>query len=137
MSSLRKKDHVMNATAKPRARKAPAAARPSFEQMLALVLDKAEDRLQRIIEIPREDQEWSDEDEDIDFAMSLALEQILQMKEHPPCDLGDFCTRWSRAAAVVNLGCKTFSRQRCHYRWCLEDSRAMFDQLADLVEFVD
>ncbi|QPS09561.1 hypothetical protein I6G66_05935 [Delftia acidovorans] len=127
----------MNATAKPRARKAPAAARPSFEQMLALVLDRAEDCLQRIIEIPREDQEWSDEDEDIDSAMSLALEQVLQMKEHPPCDLGDFCTRWSRAAAVVKLGCKTFSRQSCHYRWCLEDPRAMFDQLADLVEFAD
>jgi hypothetical protein len=103
--------------------------------MLALVLDRAEDCLQRIIEIPREDQEWSAEDEDIDSAMSLALEQILQMKEHPPGDLGDFCARWSRAAAVVNLGCKTFSRERCHYRWCLEDSRAMFDQLADLMEF--
>lgn len=88
-------------------------------------------------EIPRQYQEWSDEDEDIDSATSLALEQILQMKEHPPGDLGDFCARWARGAAVVNLGCKTFSRQRCHYRWCLEDSRAMFDQLADLLEFVD
>lgn len=134
--NLYRTEFSMNATAKPRARKAPAAERPTFEQMMALVLDKAEDSLKRIIEIPREDQEWSDDDEDVDSAMSLALEQILHMREHPPRDLGDFCTRWSRAAAVVNLSCKTFSRQKCHYRWCLEDSRLMFDQLADLVEFV-
>ena len=135
MSSLRKKDHDMDATPTRAAHKA-AVARPTFEQMTALALDKAQDRLKRLIEIRLEDKQWSDDDEDVDFAVSLALEHLVRMKESPPRDLGDFCTRWSRAAAIVNLGCKTFSRQKCHYQWCLEDSRAMFDQLADLVEFV-
>lgn len=126
----------MNTTAKTRARKAPAVARPTFEQMTALALDRAEERLTWLISIRCEDEAWNDDDVNVDFAVELALMQIRRMKTEVVSDSSGFLTQWFRAGAAIELGCKAFSRDACHYRWSLESTCAMFTQVAGLVEFL-
>lgn len=135
MSSLRKKDHVMNATAKPRARKAPAAARPTFEQMMALALAKAEDDLCRLVRTRCADEHWKDADSDVDYAVELALSHIRAMKERNFEDAAEFCLTWGHAGAAINLAAKAFSRTDCAYNRFLRDAARMFEQVGELVEF--
>lgn len=90
----------MNTTAKPRARKAPAAARPTFEQMIALALAKAEDDLGRLVRTRCADEHWRDADSDVDYAVELALGHIRSMKTRHFGDAAEFCLTWGHAGAA-------------------------------------
>ncbi|KAA9181986.1 MULTISPECIES: hypothetical protein [Delftia] len=125
----------MNATAKTRARKAPAVARPTFEQMMALALAKAEDDLDRLVRTRCADEYWKDVDADIDYAVELALGHIRSMKARNFEDAAEFCLTWGHAGAAINLAAKAFSRTDCAYGRFLRDAVHMFAQVAELVEF--
>ncbi|MBB1651687.1 hypothetical protein A9976_19835 [Delftia sp. UME58] len=126
----------MNATAKPRARKAPAAARPTFEQISALALDKAEEDIKRLVSIRCADEHWLDADHDVDYAVELALSHIRAMRTTAFKDGAEFSLSWLKAGAAINLASRAFSRTGCAYERCLKDAGRMFAQLAELVEFV-
>ncbi|MDR3018642.1 MAG: hypothetical protein LBV56_24690 [Delftia acidovorans] len=125
----------MNVTTKPRARKAPATARPTFEQMMALALAKAEDDLGRLVSTRCADEHWKDADSDVDYAVELALSHIRAMKDRNFEDAAEFCFIWGYAGAAINLAAKAFSRTDCAYSRFLRDTVHMFAQVGELVEF--
>lgn len=88
------------------------------------------------MQIRCEDEQWSDDDVHVDFAVELALMHIRRLKTEAISDSSRFLSEWFRAGAAIELGREVFSRDACHYRWSLETTCAMFTQVADLIEFV-
>lgn len=117
--------------------KAPAtgAALPSFQQFVALALEKAESDLECICRIRCADEHWEDKDVDVDNAVDLALDQVRRMKSITFNHLS-FDGEWYKVAAVLNLGAKAFSRKDCAYMRCLDSACHMFSQAGEMAEFV-
>lgn len=126
----------MDATPTRGARKAPAA-RPTFEQISALALDKAEEDIKRLVSIRCADEHWLDADTDVDYAVELALSHIRAMRAITFKDGAEFGLSWLKAGAAINLASRAFSRTGCAYERFLKDAAHMFTQLAELVEFAD
>ena len=116
---------------------ATAPGQPTFQQMAALAITKAESDLKTICKIRCADERWNDDDVDVDNAVELALCQIQRMKEVEFADFGQFATNWYMAGAAINLGVKAFSRDDCAYKRFLTGASEMFGQMAEMVEFVD
>ena len=116
---------------------ATVSALPTFQQAVAMALAKAEWDLKYIINTRRNDEQWDDNDVDVDYAVELALCHVQSMKAVAFADFDHFSTDWYKAAAAINLGIKIFSRNDCAYIRCLKCAGNMFQQTADMVEFVE
>lgn len=117
--------------------KSAAQLLPSFPQVVALAIEKAEISLRRLIEIRCGDEKWADEDADVDFAVELAAAHIERMKGMGLQNYDDFSQEWFKVAGAVQLGRKAFSRGDCWYFRALVGTCGMFEQIAELVEFAE
>lgn len=126
----------MKDTTRPKA-EASKAALPTFQQVIALALAKAEQNLRRLIEIRCNDERWADADVDVDFAVELALTHLERMKAMSFENYNGLDYEWFKVAAALKLGKKQFSRPDCNYSRTLESTCNMFDQMAELFEFVE
>lgn len=124
----------MNPTSKT---KPNANALPSLQQVIRLVIVKAEHDLQHLMEIRCQDESWEDDDVDIDNASKLALWKIQSMKTMNFDSQDDFCESWYKVSAVINLVKKGFTRQDCWYARSLERTCRFFEQAPGIVEFAD
>ena len=124
----------MNPTSKT---KPNANALPSLQQVIRLVIVKAEHDLQHLMEIRCQDEDWEDNDVDVDNASELALWKIQSMKTIRFDSWDDFCESWCKVSAVINLAKKGLTRQDCWYARSLERICRFFEQADNIVEFAD
>lgn len=108
---------------------------PTFQQMVALAITKAEMDLKCLINIRCTDDRWSDDDNDTDFAVELAASHVEQMKGMKFETSVEFDLEWYKAAGALNLASKAFSREDCVYARFLSSTCKMFEHMAILVEF--
>ena len=108
---------------------------PTFQQMVALAITKAEMDLKCLINIRCTDDRWSDDDNDTDFAVELAASHVEQMKGMKFETGVEFDLEWYKAAGALNLASKAFSREDCVYARFLSSTCKMFEHMATLVEF--
>lgn len=125
----------MKANTQPKAAATPAAL-PSFQQMMALALEKTESDLRGLIRIRCNDEHW-DEDADVhvDFAVELALSHVERMKTMGFEESLGFCAEWFKVVGAVNLAHKSFSRNDCLYSRSLKSACCMLDQVMELVDY--
>lgn len=127
----------MNATAKCRELANPAADdkvnQAAMQQMMALAILSAEDRLARLLAIRLEDEAWDDDDASIDMAAELALCHIRRMKDMKFAGYNDFTKQWFIAASAVDLSRKSFSRAESHFGRALDGVNRMFSQAPEFV----
>lgn len=112
-------------------------AAPNVGQMVALAMEKAEHDLKGLLEARAQDDRWSDEDVDVDFSVELAYSHVLRMKEMEFKSKDDFCLEWYKVGAAVNQGRKLFTRKDCFYFRSLDRTASMFENVAELVQFVE
>lgn len=108
---------------------------PSFNQVVALAINHAEYKLQRLIEQRSTDEHWDEKDVFVDFGVELALTHIARMKAMVFKEYSDFSYEWFKVAGAVNMGKEVFTRKDCAYFRMLNGACEMFDQHAGLVEF--
>lgn len=125
----------MKDTTRPKADATPTAL-PSFQQLVALAIAKAEFDLEHICRIRCTDEHWSDEDNEVDNAVDLALDQVRRMKCLQFEQFDQFIGEWFKVSAVLNLGAKSFSRKDCAYMRFLDGSCHMFSHAAEMAEFI-
>lgn len=127
----------MNATAKRRARANPEADdevnQAAMQQMMALAIMTAEDRLTRLLAVRMEDEDWDDDDYSIDMAAELSLNHVRSMKGVKFKEYNEFTKQWFLAASAITLACKSFSRATSHFGRCLSGIERMFAQTPEFV----
>lgn len=109
---------------------------PNFGQMVALAMEKAEHDLKGLLEARAQDDRWSDDDVSVDLSIELAFDHLKQMKNAEFKSKDDFCWEWYKVGAAVKQSCKLFTRKDCFYYRSLERTSSMFENVADLVQFV-
>lgn len=109
---------------------------PTFQQVVALALGKAESNLRQLIEVRCNDEHWAEADTDVDFAVELALTHLERMKGMSFEGYTGFDYEWFKVASALNMSQRLFSRQDCWYRRHLVSTCEMFNQMAELIEFV-
>ncbi|GAB2531195.1 hypothetical protein [Simplicispira piscis] len=125
----------MKDTTRPKAA-ASMAGLPSFHQFVTLAIAKAEFDLEHICRIRCTDEHWSDEDNEVDNAVDLALDQVRRMKCLQFEQFDQFIGEWFKVSAVLHLGVKSFSRKDCAYMRFLDGSCHMFSHAAEMAEFI-
>lgn len=129
----------MNATAKRRARANPEdndeVNQAAMQQMMALAIMSAEDRLARLMVVRMEDEDWDDDDYSIDMAVELSLTHIRSMKDVKFKGYDDFTRQWFLAASAITLARKSFSRGTSIFGRCLDGLETMFAQAPEFVSY--
>jgi hypothetical protein len=111
---------------------------PTFAQVIALLITKAEHDLSRLPHIRDEDDEhWNDEDIGAELAAALVLDKVRSLKAKAFAGSMEFGTDWHKCTYTLELALNAFSRKDCHYYRTLNGLHALFDQGVELVEFAE
>lgn len=121
---------------KPGAQQVTPMALPTWQQTMELALASVQRSMEQLVRMRLDDEDWSDDDVDVDFAVNMALSHIKRLRADPPTVPGSFDREWFQAAAVINLSVATFSRQDCSFANCLGYVKKQFEVLAEAVDFV-
>ena len=110
-------------------------ALPTFGQMVALALVKAEQELQSLCRVRCNDEHWDEADVDVDYSIELAAAHIDRMKTMEFVNCHDFDAEWFKAGGALNMACKCFLRTDCVYARHLAHTAAMFEHMSSMIEF--
>lgn len=116
---------------------AESQAMPTLQQAMVAALGHVQATLERLMRACHEDDEWDDKDDNVDFAMELALAHIRRMRAELPLDRSTFESSWRMAGAVISLGVRSFSRPDSMYCHWLRSAYRQFEVLVEMVEFVE
>lgn len=109
---------------------------PTFHQFVSLAVAKAEKDLECICRVRTSDQDWSDGDDDVDWAVELALDQVRRIKGVQFASYSAFAREWCKVRAVLYLGTKAHSRTDSAYVRFLNGACGMFEHAADMAFFL-
>lgn len=110
---------------------------PSMKQTMLTAVALVQQSLNGLARARIHDEEWSENDVDVDYAVRSIHECLDKLRDGLPDDRSIFDDQWFTAAAIINLCVSAFSRTDCLYYRLLTRVQKQFDVLVSVVEFVD
>ncbi|MBB6579585.1 hypothetical protein HNP33_003699 [Comamonas odontotermitis] len=108
---------------------------PKSGQLAEMFLTIAADKLKSLQSIRENDEQWTEADVNVDFAIDLAVDHIRAMTSRGFNDSGVFVVDWYKAAAAVELSLSAFSRPSCWYGRSLKVTAEFFRQAPELFDY--
>ncbi|MDR2333746.1 MAG: hypothetical protein LBE61_09705 [Burkholderiaceae bacterium] len=119
------------------ARTPAPAATPSFAQIISLGIEMAEERMERLISISIDDDEWDYSGDNVVCSIRLALDGLRRLRDMSFADYIEFVCRWSGITGVIELCCLTFKHPETRFGRLLTDLHHLLDQTSSMVEHLD
>ncbi len=110
---------------------------PSMKQTMLTAVALVQQSLNGLERARIHDEEWSENDVDVDYAVRSIHECLDKLRDELPEHRDIFDQQWFTAASIINLCARTFSRTDCLYYRLLTRLQKQFAVLVSVVEFVD
>ena len=108
----------------------------SFQQIVSLALDIAEERLQRLMTIYWEDGTYDQDVTDIDYAVRVGFESLKNMRAIEFKDHSELDRKWFGLTSILKMGTQVLLSKDSHYGRALVNTYNCLEQMRDTVEFV-
>ena len=108
---------------------------PTWQQMANASVMHAQESLQRLMEIRRDEKEWDDADLDVDETADLVLRNLEQVAIDMPKTQEDFVQYWYRLTAALRLAKLAFSRPNTFYGRSIASIVNIMESVPQLLEY--